>query len=204
MRRFERNSMAGHLSGRSAALLVLALGASAAGTLGAGCAASGVGDPCTPEAVPRCGFAATEVYIETSAVQCRTRVCVVYRLDGHPENLRSEDTNGDGVPGPGCPFDLSRSDCATATDPSTCVDDTSDVAPGAPYPSDSIERVFCSCRCAPSDTNPNLPLCVCGDGYHCSDERFCVPHEADPRFCSADYTTNCSPERCDTATSRCR
>ena len=30
------------------------------------------------------GFVATESYLETSSVQCRTRVCMVYQLRGDP------------------------------------------------------------------------------------------------------------------------
>lgn len=202
MRRFERKNGAAMGDDRrsfygtaSAAILNLtpALLALGLGLLGVGCAASGVGDPCTPEAVPRCGFAATEVYVETSSVQCRTRVCVVYRLDGHPENLLSA----------GCPLDSSRSDCATTTDPSTCVDDTPrDEADTSDLGTTSVDRVFCSCRCRALETNPDLPLCVCGTGYHCSDEDFCVPDIADPRFCNSAEHPHC-PGRCDLATQRC-
>jgi hypothetical protein len=52
--------------------------------LAGGCAAPAVGDPCTPEAIPMGGFVGSEAYLETSSVQCRTRVCMVYRLDGDP------------------------------------------------------------------------------------------------------------------------
>lgn len=49
-----------------------------------GCTGSPVGDPCTPESIPPGGYDDTEVYIETSSVQCRTRVCMVYQLAGNP------------------------------------------------------------------------------------------------------------------------
>ena len=55
--------------------LLLALG---------GCEARGIGDPCIPESIPSDGFAPSEVYVETSSVQCRTRTCMVFRLDGNP------------------------------------------------------------------------------------------------------------------------
>jgi hypothetical protein len=55
-----------------------------AGLLIGGCQAPGVGDPCTPESVPEGGFVSTEAYLETSSVQCRTRVCMVYKLSGIP------------------------------------------------------------------------------------------------------------------------
>ncbi len=51
-----------------------------------GCEAPGVGDPCEPEQVPTTGFVATEAYLETSSVQCRTRVCMVYKLEGDPRD----------------------------------------------------------------------------------------------------------------------
>lgn len=54
------------------------------GALGIGCAAPPVGDPCTPESVPEGGFVPTEAYLETSSVQCQTRVCMVYKLEGDP------------------------------------------------------------------------------------------------------------------------
>ncbi len=57
----------------------------AALTLGiAGCAESSVGDPCTPEQVPAGGFLSSETYLETSSVQCATRVCLVRGLEGDP------------------------------------------------------------------------------------------------------------------------
>ena len=61
--------------------------------LGSGCQSPAVGDPCEPEAIPRDdingdgradGFVNSEAYLETSSVQCRTRVCMVYRLSGDP------------------------------------------------------------------------------------------------------------------------
>jgi hypothetical protein len=67
------------------------------GTLGGGCA-SGVGDPCLPEVIPESqvaeenstatrtvrGFVSGESYIEASSVQCETRVCGVFNLEGDP------------------------------------------------------------------------------------------------------------------------
>ncbi len=53
-------------------------------TMMSGCASGGVGDPCDPENVPADGFNASEAYLETSSVQCRTRVCMVYHLAGDP------------------------------------------------------------------------------------------------------------------------
>ena len=55
-----------------------------------GCAESNVGDPCVPEQVPAGGFLASETYLETSSVQCATRVCLVRELPGDPNNLQEE------------------------------------------------------------------------------------------------------------------
>ncbi len=49
-----------------------------------GCSTSGVGDPCTPEQIPEGGFVLNETYLETSSVQCRTRVCMVRNFKGDP------------------------------------------------------------------------------------------------------------------------
>jgi hypothetical protein len=60
--------------------------------IAAGCTPEGVGDPCEPESCPplydeitgelvegECGWAETEVYLEHFSLQCRTRVCMVFR-----------------------------------------------------------------------------------------------------------------------------
>lgn len=73
MRRCVRASLA--FVGLSCAVLAL------------GCTGSPVGDPCVPEAIPDNGFSSGEVYLETSSVQCRTRTCMVFRLQGHPERI---------------------------------------------------------------------------------------------------------------------
>jgi hypothetical protein len=49
------------------------------------CSTPAVGAPCLPEQIPETGFDKREAYIESSSVQCQTRVCMVYRLDGDPQ-----------------------------------------------------------------------------------------------------------------------
>jgi hypothetical protein len=58
---------------------------------GSGCSSSAVGDPCSPEQVPEGGFLASETYLETSSVQCATRVCLVRGLMGDPNNLQEDE-----------------------------------------------------------------------------------------------------------------
>lgn len=122
------------------ATFALVTGVIGTGALAVGCQARGVGDPCIPEAIPQAGFTSRESYVETSSVQCRTRVCLVYRLQGHPERIV-----GDPV---------------TCSNPTTdnCVDETT-----------REDRVFCSCRCSAAGGDSNLPLCTCNEGYHCVD-----------------------------------
>lgn len=76
-------------------LLVIAFAA-----LVTGCPAKGVGDPCVPQQPPvgsdgvMCGdagcFSGGEIYIETRSLQCRTRVCMVYKWDQHTMGGPSE------------------------------------------------------------------------------------------------------------------
>ena len=57
--------------------------------LAAACADTGVGESCVPEQVPAGGFLPSETYLETSSVQCATRVCLVRELEsgGDPNNI---------------------------------------------------------------------------------------------------------------------
>ena len=67
------------------------MGVIAIALLGVACSESGVGDACVPEQVPAGGFLQSETYLETSSVQCATRVCLVRGLDGDPNNLIEDD-----------------------------------------------------------------------------------------------------------------
>lgn len=70
---------------RSVSFIVLVLAMLVVAMLAVACTGSPVGDPCVPESIPPGGFDSQEVYLETSSVQCRTRVCMVYQLEGNPE-----------------------------------------------------------------------------------------------------------------------
>lgn len=48
---------------------------------GLACAPIGVGDPCQPEVEPEGGFQPGETVLETSSLQCRTRVCMYYNAN---------------------------------------------------------------------------------------------------------------------------
>lgn len=104
------------------------------------CAEPPVGAPCLPEQVPEFGFDEREAYIESSSVQCETRVCLVYELDGDP-----------------------REGCV----PKTCAVDEKDCQERlCSDPGDVEDRIYCSCRCdAPSD---DFAECDCPDGFSCT------------------------------------
>ena len=104
-----------------------------------GCTGSPIGDPCVPESVPTNGFEPTEVYLESSSVQCRTRLCMVYQLDGNPNFVVDEE-------------------------PSTCPSGSTDCV----MKSEVQQRVFCSCRCdVADDQDQNTPLCACPEDFSC-------------------------------------
>lgn len=111
-----------------------------------GCPNTGIGDPCIPESIPDDGFQPGEAYLETSSVQCRTRVCMVYQF-GSTFALDPSETQEECIAGGG--------------DPVTC----------ATRPAEAIvdERVYCTCRCS-SDEGSNTPTCDCPGGFTCQDD----------------------------------
>jgi hypothetical protein len=119
------------------AITVLALAASA-------CEDLGVGDPCIPERIPcskdkGCGYDQTESYIESSSVQCRSRLCIVHKLD-----------NGNNTVG----------------DPTVLCDDDPDNA-NCVHPENLDESVYCTCRCDGPKTS--VQFCECPHGFECTE-----------------------------------
>jgi hypothetical protein len=107
---------------------------------GSGCSSSGVGDPCVPEAVPEGGFRPDETYLETSSVQCATRICLVRGLDGDPNKVFGETAV--------CDQEEPDPSCVTAAE---------------------VERdVYCSCRCA-APAGSGVPTCGCPSGFLCEE-----------------------------------
>jgi hypothetical protein len=117
--------------------------------LGLGCSTPAVGAPCLPEQVPDEGFDPSEAYIESSSVQCETRVCLVYQLSGDPRMPCGEGTAATAAP------------TCTETDPTKCP------AAGATCadPAQIERRVYCSCRCDAGDTG--FAECECPEGFAC-------------------------------------
>jgi hypothetical protein len=118
-------------------LLFLGVGAAA-------CTDLGVGDPCTPETIPTgregSGFVPSESYIESSSVQCRSRLCIVHKLNN-------------GTNGPADP----REKCITESprNPPNCVTDA------------ELEKsVHCTCKCGGPKT---AEQCECPSGFKCTE-----------------------------------
>jgi hypothetical protein len=112
-----------------------------------GCSTPAVGAPCLPEQVPSDGFNESEAYIESSSVQCETRVCMVYKLDGAPD--------GSGIkcqPKPITPCAATDKNCVT---PVACATDE-----------DVTARVYCTCRC--QSPSSKFASCTCPSGYQCT------------------------------------
>lgn len=109
------------------------------GALQVGCPAPPVGDPCKPEQIPAGGFSPTEAYVETSSVQCETRVCMVYRLGGHPDCVGKTPVPNDPV----CPTPESIPSSQAEVD----------------------RRIYCTCRC--DAANDSFATCECPDDYQC-------------------------------------
>ncbi|HEX7478005.1 MAG TPA: hypothetical protein VF331_09385 [Polyangiales bacterium] len=82
----------------------------------------------------------SEAYIESSSVQCETRVCMVYHLTGDP-----------------------RSGCTPPT--GTCDPAKQVCPPSCSNPSDVQKLVYCTCRCDAG--NSNFATCQCPSGFGC-------------------------------------
>ena len=124
--------------------------AAAAATLSialAGCSTPAVGAPCLPEQVPGDGFDESEAYIETSSVQCETRVCMVYQLAGAPAGTA------------GCKPAGECRQCS-GSDPK-CV-----AIPCCAEQKEIDRRVYCTCRC--DAEGGKFAECSCPDGFNCT------------------------------------
>ncbi|MEY4511961.1 MAG: hypothetical protein RLZZ450_4083 [Pseudomonadota bacterium] len=120
----------------------------AVAALGAiGCTDEGVGDPCIPETVPcnangeQCGYKASEAYIEATSVQCKSRLCIVYKLDNNTQGSIPSDP---------------RTLCDSKGQPQGCVDNEA-----------LAKSVYCTCRCDTGGVKSGIDTCTCPDGFTC-------------------------------------
>jgi hypothetical protein len=111
------------------------------------CEDLGVGDPCIPERIPTGGYDPSESYIESSSVQCRSRLCIVHQLDNG---------KGKGDPSKLCnkkPEDLTG-------------DEEKDWDAQCVGEENLDESVYCTCRCDGPKTS--VEFCECPGGYECA------------------------------------
>ncbi len=110
-----------------------------------GCASPAVGDACLPEQVPASGFHDTEAYVESSSLQCETRVCIVYHLGGDP-----------------------REGCVPSGDPHSISTASAQCAPivACPTTEEIEQRVYCTCRC--DSDGSGFAECECPSGFTCA------------------------------------
>lgn len=114
-----------------------------------GCADEGIGDPCIPETIPcnadgtNCGYKASEAYLEASSVQCRSRLCIVYKLDNQTSGM--------------VPSDPRQLCTGKGNDKTGCLTN-----------SQLLDSVYCTCRCGSGGgATTNQELCKCSDGFEC-------------------------------------
>ena len=123
------------------ALAVAALGA-------IGCTDIGVGDPCIPETVPcnangeACGYKASEAYLEATSVQCKSRLCIVYKLDNNSAGM-------------------------IASDPRSLCEDQNPRKEGCVDSEALAKSVYCTCRCDTGGVKSGIDTCTCPDGFSC-------------------------------------
>jgi hypothetical protein len=128
-------------------LSVSKLGAMALlGFLVTACTDDGVGDPCIPETIPctddgKCGFNLQESYIESSSVQCRSRLCIVHRLDNSTQGKEPADPT------------------------KICEDGEDRDERGCVTEGEISQSIFCTCRCDGPSTS--IEFCQCPDGFSC-------------------------------------
>jgi len=122
-----------------------------------------------PEQVPGDGFDPSEAYIETSSVQCETRVCMVYQLAGAP---------------PGTAGCKPQGECRVCTG-----NDPKCVAIPCCAPQEDIEkRVYCTCRC---DVDVGkFAECSCPSGFTCAQVLEQGNAGVRGKYCVRDGTVN--------------
>jgi len=159
----------------------LASAAMAVALSGTGCQATGVGDPCTPEAeysTSFLGFDFKEVSTESADYQCFSRLCLVNHFQGRVSCPYGQDSNQNhdwGSP--------------KATAPKRCTtpyinSPVDGKLPNGQYANPNIQSqvqpqcldrradqaVYCSCRCANLEgkTDDGAVYCKCPDGFSCT------------------------------------
>jgi hypothetical protein len=153
-------------------------------TVGQGCRASGVGDPCIPDreySADFSGFSLKEVSIESKSFQCQTRICLVNHFRGRVSCPAGQDKTGASLPGakdangtPSTNCEVPGTDKVPVTGPVAADGSPSDSKHKKCVQSQCSKRqptnaVYCSCRCANVNgrNDDGKTYCACPDGFAC-------------------------------------
>ena len=121
----------------------------------AGCESGDVGAPCVPDAEYSAGFAPfslRELYLESSSLECATRLCLVNHFQGRVSCPFGQDGPDDERP---CPLPGAHDESERVRS----------FVPAWDLDRPPSRAVYCSCRCAGPD--PNARYCECPSGYEC-------------------------------------
>jgi hypothetical protein len=169
-------------------ITALAVGAIAALSSAPGCAATGVGDPCTPdeEFTPDFqGFSVDDVSTESKSYVCLTRLCLVNHFQGRVTCPYGQTAPGSGPTGPTGSNAAAVNSDKGCTIPGSTTPITATNVSVAGFASGAVpaqvtgtgagdrtanKTVYCSCRCAnlAGNTNDNGVYCACPDNYTCT------------------------------------
>lgn len=152
-----------------------------------GCASSGVGDPCTPEAelVPTFGQSTSaDLVIDVNAMQCETRVCLSHYFQGRVScPFGNGRKGGQATPGAKCLAVPGKRGLFTLDGALTgglCCPQLGDLeqrpldrAVGAQCAErPAADAVYCTCRCDvpddPAIDRKSINLCACPSGFTCT------------------------------------
>jgi hypothetical protein len=157
-------------------LAALAAAVSVSVISGTGCNATGVGDPCTPEAEYSqafLGFDFQEVNVESKSFQCQTRLCLANHFQGRVTCPYGQDSNGSPIPPATSACFTPIGQAVNGIDPTT--GQVSDPKVGATVKPQCTDRtadkaVYCSCRCADVDGHQpsDQVFCQCPSGFSCT------------------------------------
>lgn len=176
-------------------ITAIAVGAIAALSSAPGCAATGVGDPCTPdeEFDPTFqGFSVDDVSTESKSYVCLTRLCLVNHFQGRVTCPYGQTAPGMGPAGPsgsnaaavnsqlGCSipgttpsatttgWQIEASNVSVAGFAAGAV--PAQVTGTGAGDRTANKTVYCSCRCAnlAGNTNDGAVYCACPDNYTCT------------------------------------
>jgi hypothetical protein len=149
-----------------------------ASSLGTGCKATGVGDPCIPEREYEAtfsGFNANEVITESGSFQCQTRLCLVANFRGRVTCPLGQDRDGNPPAGVKDPYtNQPAAGCVIPGSETKVVGDGPTSPKGSCVASQCADRtaenaVYCSCRCANTDgrTDDGSNYCTCPENFVC-------------------------------------